>query len=230
MKKLIIGALALGSLSSFAMSKCVTKPSDNFNTPRGSQNYEAKYTNDDGSISIIKPRFSTPEGDGNSYLSQLSDLNGVCNLYGLGNYVSNSRRNFNQGSSPSIVRINSNARFSQFDSSTYNSAIESLSCAPIEGMPYPTLVVSTGIFYNDDGSATIVKPKFKINGSNSYLSELSNLNGVCNLYGFRNYVSNSRRNFNQGSSPSIVRINSNARFSQFGSSTYNSAIESLICY
>jgi hypothetical protein len=232
MKKLLVGLLALGSVSSFAMTEFEINLSESFNTLSGSKNYEAKYINDDGSISIIKPRFSNPEGNGNLYISQFSDLNGLCKLYGLGDYVSNSRRKFNQRTFGLVVRINSNARFSQFDPSLTSNAIESFSCTPVEGMPSPTLISDnhTGVFQNDDGSTTIVKPKFKINGKNSYISELSDLNGLCKLYGLGDYVSNSRKNFNQGRFGLVVRINSNARFSQFDASNSKDAIESLMCY
>ena len=128
MKKLLVGLLALGSVSSFAMTEFEINLSESFNTLSGSKNYEAKYINDDGSISIIKPRFSNPEGNGNLYISQFSDLNGLCKLYDLGDYVSNSGRTFLKRTSSLVVRINSNARFSQFDTSRANSAIKSLMC------------------------------------------------------------------------------------------------------
>ena len=232
MKKLLIGLLALGSVSSFAMTEFEINLSESFNTLNGSKNYEAKYINDDGSISIIKPRFSNPEGNGNLYISQLSDLNGLCKLYGLGDYVSNSRRTFKQRTSGLVVRIDSNARFSKFDPSLTKNAIESFSCTPVEGMPSPTLISDNhnSVFQNDDGSTTILRPKFKINGKNLYISQLSDLNGLCKLYGLGDYVSNSRRTFNERTPSLVVRINSNARFSQFDPPLLNYAVKSLMCY
>lgn len=230
MKKLLCALLALGSLSSFAMTDFEINLLENSNTFTGSENYEAKYTNDDGSISIIKPKFSNPEGNGSLYISAASDLGGLCKLYGLGRYVPNSIRALNKG--PVVmVRINSNARFSQFDYSSGISAIDRFTCEPIGGIPYPALVSDNhaGFFHNDDGSTTIVKPEFQINGSSSYISESSDLNGLCKLYGFGSYVPNSKRIFNQGP-VNIVRINSNARFSKFDYSSFIYAIKSLMCY
>jgi hypothetical protein len=231
MKKSLASLFLLSSLSAFALTEFQTQLSESQSLLQASTNYEAKDLNDDGSTYILNPKFSNPQGQGSLYISQNSDLNGLCKLYGLGNYVSNSYRTFNQGTSGSVVRINFDARFEKFDSSNNTNAISTFSCEPVGGMPNPSLISTNleGPYLNDDGSVTIVKPKFKFNGSPTYISQNSDLNGLCKLYGLGNYVTNSYRTFNQGTSGSVVRINSNARFERMDASNNTNAISSLIC-
>lgn len=241
MKPLLIFLLALFRISSFAMTDFEVNLSKEFDTFSGSRNFEERYINDDGSVSIVKPQFSNPAENKDLYISQKSNFNGLCKLYGLGSYIPNSSQSFHVDPYSSVVRINLEGHFSQFDKSQDYKAVLSFSCTSADGMPYSDLASGNylGPFYNDDGSITILKPKFKINGYDLHISEFSNLNGLCKLYGFVGYVSNSKKSFTQvesgspvkiGSAGFVVKINSEGHFSRFDSSSDNKALESLMCY
>jgi hypothetical protein len=48
-----------------------------------STNAKAITQNDDGSFTIILPKFKNPTGEGDIQISTASDMNGVCKLYGF---------------------------------------------------------------------------------------------------------------------------------------------------
>jgi hypothetical protein len=130
MKKLFLASLLLGSISSYAMTEFEQTLSENEVLLQGSKNYEAKHVNDDGSITIVKPKFSNPDGSGSLRLSVENDSNlaGICKLFGAGSYVSNSSR-YESGSG-TLVRISNNGTFERFDSASSKNALKSLICRP----------------------------------------------------------------------------------------------------
>lgn len=231
MKKILFVLLAIGSFSTFAMSDFEMGLTDDMQLFKGSKNYKAKYINDDGTISIVKPKFSNPKGSGDAYISNSSNLDGLCKLYGLGSFVKNSLTTFKLGYYGQLVRVNSDARFSNFDSSNTTNTVKSFSCNPIQAAQSSNLKSDNyrGLYFNDDGTVTLLKPRFKINGSNSYFSTESNMNGLCKLYGFGNYVHNSLSTFKLGYHGRVVKINKKARFINFNSPYNYITVKSLMC-
>ena len=129
MEKLLIASLLLGSISSYAMTEFQQTLSENEVLLQGSKNYESKHVNDDGSITIVKPKFSNPDGSGSLRLSAVkyeTNLPGICKLFGAGSYVSNST--LYESASGTLVRISNNGTFDRFDSSSSSNAIKSLIC------------------------------------------------------------------------------------------------------
>lgn len=221
----------------YAINSLETAVSGNNDMLHESKSYkfQSKYINDDGSISIIKPSFSNPTGSGALYISSNSDANGLCKLYGLGAYVHQSRNSFNVPTGKfefSLVKISDSGKFESFDDIS-GSAVASFICQPVDGMPKPARVTKNyeGLFSNDDGSITVVKPKFYVNGFNIYLSLGSDLSGVCKLYGFGAYIDKSLRHF---TTPNVytARITEHATFGWFNHSSdvnFKNSISSLLC-
>jgi hypothetical protein len=121
MNKIFLVTLILGSIVAHA------NPELEHSSSRlvESKNYEAMYVNQDLTVSIVKPMFSNPTGDGSLYLSAKSDLDGVCRLYGLSSYVANSKLNYD--ASNKSVAIDGNSKFNRFEAS-HIYAIDSLIC------------------------------------------------------------------------------------------------------
>lgn len=192
-----------------------------------SKNYDAKYVNQDLTVSIINPMFSNPTGDGAILISRKSDRNGVCKFYGLSSYVDYSFIDFNAGSERSVI-IDASSKLNKIDSEFPTYAIGTITCNPIENNPIPVSDNLRGRYINDDGSVTINTPKFMMNGQNRYISTNSDRNGVCKLYGLTSYVEYSLIDFNAGPGRSII-INASSKFSKFAPHPENYAIRSLIC-
>ena len=213
MKTLLLLTLALGSLAAHA-SKVST-------------NYEAKYLNENLTVSIVKPKFSNPSGEGALLLSVNSDYDGVCKLYGLNSYVQFSELNFNAGTGNNVV-IDSSSSFKRFESNIDQFTIGTITCNPAKNLPVPVSENYEDRFDNDDESVTIKTPQFRMNGQNLYISENSELTGVCKLYGLSSYVQNSlfRLSVDKGNS---VLVDTSSRFNNFDSNQEVYAIGSLIC-
>lgn len=129
MKRILIGLLAIGSVSSYAMTEFEQALSESSVLLRESRNYEAKHVNDDGSITIVRPKFSNPDGNGSMRLSggeSLFNRDGVCKLFGAHSFVLNSARYEEVIST--LTRISSNGTFEKFDSGYKFDALKSLIC------------------------------------------------------------------------------------------------------
>jgi hypothetical protein len=192
-----------------------------------SKNYSAKYVNQDQSISIVSPKFSDPAGSGALHLSSNSNMDGVCNLFGQGAFIPNSKVDYYARKGSSVV-INQNSQFERFDSNEYTYTIGVITCSPPNPVVVPTSENLEGRFSNDDGSTTIKNPKFKMTGSNLFISSKSDLNGVCKLYGLTAFVANSKIDYYARSGLS-VRVGAKMHFQQFDSNEASYAIGSLIC-
>jgi hypothetical protein len=231
MKKLLIGIIALGSISSYAITEFEQSLSESEIIFEESKNYQAKHLNDDGSITIFRPRFKNPNGSGNLGLSVESENNlaGICKLFGAGSYVSNS--SLFVSAQGTLVRISRNGTFEKFDSSFNKNAVESLICLPSTRAQVGPSDNAENILRNDDGLITIFKPKFSNpDGSGSLRLSIDNeynLTGICKLFGASSYVSNSVRFV--PAQRTLVRISRNGTFEKFDSSLFKNAVESLIC-
>lgn len=95
-----------------------------------SRNAESITDNNDGSITIFRPLFSDPDGNGNVRISVEDDSNlkGVCKLFGKRIYVPNSAIYEDAQSWTRLARISSNGKFDRFDKNYQKSALKSLSC------------------------------------------------------------------------------------------------------
>ena len=127
MKNLFLVALALGTSVAYANSAFEFELEHSSSLLGESKNYEAKHVNQDLTVSIVKPKFSNPTGDGALFLSATSDLSGVCKLYGLTSYVPNSKINYDASSGRSVI-IDASSKFSKFDSNSSTYAIGSIMC------------------------------------------------------------------------------------------------------
>lgn len=232
MKTLVLTISLLGSFSAFAMSEFELSLSEDVTFLQGSKNYEGKYLNDDGSMSIYKPKFSNADGNGSKYISVNSSYNGLCKLYGLGTFIPGSAKSFKQDSTDSVVKINSSGRFQEFVLSRTINAVRTFACAPITGMPRPSLVSGnhSGIFLNDDGSKTVLYPRFKMDAYIMGVSLYSNMQGLCKLYGLGSYVENSIVHMNKEVPGYVVKVNSGAQFQEFDYARDTYYIQSFMCY
>lgn len=226
MRKLLIGLVVLGSISAYAVPSFELDLESSSTILRESKNYESRHVNQDLSVSIVKPKFSNPTGDGALYLSMNSDLDGVCKLYGLKSYVQNSSTILNLSSGRS-VNINESGAFRQFDDNSRRYAIQSLACIG-DAKPVPVSDNFIGKYLNDDDSFTIKTPKFMMSGENLNISIKSDLKGVCKLYGFSSYVIGSLT-YQSLDSTVNVEISSSSRFRLFSTNNSNLVINSLMC-
>jgi hypothetical protein len=97
-----------------------------------SDNAEKILTNNDGSITIVRPKFSNPDGIGGSRLSvgeKVSNLDGICKLFGAGSYVPNSLTIESLTITGNrLVRISSNGTFERFDRNNDYKQVRTLIC------------------------------------------------------------------------------------------------------
>lgn len=200
MKTTAIILLALISSASFAAST----------------NFDSIYINDDGSVSIIGPHFKDPTGDGNRDINPDSDLNGVCKLFGYGAVIPSSMQYYD--SHRETVLINSDGRFSNFANGY---AITNLACQadmPVFKNNYGRLLT------NDDGSVTVVRPQFNMNGQTFRINPDSDLNGICRLYGMQNFINNSMKY--EDTHQATVHVNSTSKFGYYANGY---GITSMMC-
>jgi hypothetical protein len=227
MKKLLLVVWAIGATVVHANSAFEFGLDHSTFLLIGSKNYEAKHVNQDLTVSIVKPKFTNPTGEGSMYLSENSDFDGVCKLFGLASYVRFSGLLYKVGAGRSVV-IDASARFSKFDSLYSSKAISTITCNTADNKPIPVSDNFSGRYVNDDDSITIKTPKFMMNGQNFHLSKNSNLDGVCKLFGLTSYVHQSINTRNIGAGWSVA-VDASARFSKFDSLYSNYAIDSLMC-
>ena len=219
MKVLFSVTLALLSLAAFA------NPA--LESVQASRNYEARYVNEDLSVSFVNPKFSNPSGGGDIPLTLASDKDGVCRLYGLAAYVESSTTTFSARSGTGVV-IGADSRFSQFQSLRHTDGIRSIACKAEDNGPITPSTNWGAKYINDDGSVTINAPKFKMNGVDLHISLDTDKNGVCNLYGYSSYVESSATTDSIRSGKS-VSINSDSKFNKYVANKYTDVIASLMC-
>lgn len=216
-KTALIGLLALSTtLGAFASST----------------NYRDIKTNDDGTTTIVGPRFKTATGS-NSNLSGESNSDGVCRLYGFDFMVGDSKITTGDDRDKTSV-INLEGKYSgyrSYTSNSYNRIITSIVCA----RDRQALTISTRLepIQNDDGSYTILNPKmgYYNNGMISNLSAKSNINGICKYFGLERAVQNTLISTGDDREKTII-LDQNGSFSGFdiySSNAYNRIVTSVVC-
>lgn len=224
MKKLLLIFLAISSTLSFSIVK--------------SSNYQSRYFNDDGSVTIVRPTFPNPRKNENLKISVEDDSNleGVCKFFGQRKYVSNSARYVDAQNETSLIRVSVDGTFVRFESGYHKNALESLICLPVVGLDVKSSRNAENISTNDDGTVTIIKPMFSnADGTGNLKISISeennsNLDGVCRLFGQGKYVSNSVRYVDARNSSTLVVISSWGTFEKFEPGYRKNAIESLLCF
>ena len=186
--------------------------------------------NDDGSVSLIAPKFKSSRNQISFYIAKDSSTDGVCKLYDLGSYINNSLTYYRPSSYTNYVKLDFQGQFNGYIYSEETFAIHSISCKPKYGMPYPHTVSKNykDKVINNDMSVSIILPKFKIANANYSLSTKSDLNGICRLFGFRFYVSNSILKFTPNQYERLVNINHEGTFRNYEKLSMD-GVFSLIC-
>ncbi len=197
-----------------------------------SRNYDSLKLNDDGTSTIIGPKFKVATGS-NARLSGTSNTNGVCKLYGFDFMVGDSVIATGDSNSKTAV-INDRGRYSTYRSysSRYNNHyITSIVCA----RNHQALTISNRIrpSENDDGSFTLSNPTVGHydTGKVSRVSGTSNLHGVCKYYGLGAAIPATAIKSGDSNAKTVV-LNGNGGFSSFRSysSRYNNHyLVSLVC-
>jgi len=246
MKVLLIGLFTLASGSALSMSGFELEISESSHALKASRNYEDIFVNDDDSVSILNPKFSSPTGKGSLSIHP-SNLSGVCNLFGYGQAVSSSL--VKKALCPSCIGnytarsvvIDFNGKFESFDTSGYTknkNVIKFLTCEKKDF--YQGVVVSdrANFHSNDDGSTTIINPAFKINNTVYSLSSGNDLNSICTLFGYEEAISPSLLKkslcpecIGNYTARSVV-VDPSGKFESFDTSGYTknkNVIKSLIC-
>lgn len=192
-----------------------------FNNNAASTNYEAIYTNDDGSVTIINPKFSYP---GTSKgISRNSNLDGVCRLYGFDKSMGPQAMTFNEKGDVNTVHIDINGKLNSTTAQYY--PISKIACTE----NYPTYVTSRladDIQFNSDNSVTLVNPYFGNEYFKERISRMSNLDGVCKMFGFESARQLSLAS-DEKAPVGTVNINQLGRISKFNDQYY--PIATLIC-
>ena len=225
---------------SFVLSIIIAAVSASSALASPSRNYTSVVTNDDGRVTIIAPKFKSGDGE-NHWLSTTSDLNGACMLFGYPAAVSAGVQ-FGPYFDIRTIVIDSQGHFSSFlDSVGYNAEVRILSLMCETGAtPATSSRLSQPPIQNDDGTFTLMAPKFgspdsngpwSPNGNVLWLSTSSDLNGVCKLYGFRRAITAGLQTYPSQDDLTVV-IGGDSKFRSFSKQVgYRavSRISSLIC-
>jgi hypothetical protein len=213
--KVFILALALTSLTAFAQSN----------------NYAQSLLNDDGTTTIVGPRFSSSTETALP-LSASSDSNGVCRLYGFDFALGELSQT--EGDVAKTVVINGTGRFDRYisySSTAYNKTIRTIVCAKNN----QTLVSSTRVKprQNDDGTLTLLNPEtgFYLGNVISKVSAASSADGLCRYFGLGKALPNSMVSEGDSGSSLIVINNLGAAsgLTNYSSNSYNRYVKSIIC-
>lgn len=189
-----------------------------------SKSYSGVAQNNDGSTTIFKPVFRSPDGKtGIPFSAQYSELDGICRLYGYGE----AHTKVSGAIAPLTANINSQGRLSGFTG--YVNGIDLLVCDPAKDTtperPAPEKRAES-VSKNDDGSFTVYRP-YLLGPDNSKMpitSVYSDKIGVCRYFGFNGYVAHIA---SPESSVTTFDINKSGYIS--GVTTYASGIESIVC-
>jgi len=217
MKKnhLLFSALALLSFNAFSQST----------------NYASKVLNDDGTSTIVTPKFNN--ANGSSFISSSSDANGLCRLYGFDFAYGNLMITSGDVSDKTAI-INSDGKLSSwrsYSSSYNNSFVTAISC----GKNGQILTASNRIapIRNDDGTYSLVNPVVGRyhNGDISYVSSISNMNGVCSYFGLGRAIPNTTLTTGDVSGRTIIigSLGKAEAYRSYSSSYNNSYVKSVTC-
>ncbi len=181
-----------------------------------SQNYKKLIKNPDASVIIVNPLFKNVDGD--KGISRGSDLNGVCKLFGFKSSM-NSAMTHDSSKSTYTVSIGADGRLTEINSGFF--PIYEIAC-DASNVLKPQVNTEAQISLNDDGSYSILVPKF----SGKRISRGSDLNEVCRSFGFSKSV-NQAMVYDNSKSTDTVSIGSNGRMTELNSGFY--PIHILIC-
>ncbi len=185
-----------------------------------SSNYDAIYTNDDGTISIVGPHFRDPSGSANLSISPESSAIGLCTLYGQGSPVMSSMTTHEAHQNTALV--GGNTHFTNYDT---GEAITDFACeAPASNRIFPASRNYTNIALNNDGSTTIIRPQFFFSGKTLSINSNSDLDGICKLFGLKSVVAGSAQS--EAPHGQSVMIGNSVKFAGYSD---GNAITSLIC-
>lgn len=213
-KNLLLLALAITSMGAFAQSN----------------NYAQSILNDDGTTTIVSPRFSS-SAQAALPISANSDKNGVCRLYGFDFALGELAQT--EGDVNQTVVINGEGRFDRYinySSNSYNRYIKTIACAKNNQV----LSSSTRVRprQNDDGTLTLLNPEVGFYlGSVSKVSSASDPDGLCRYFGLGKALPNSVVAEGDSGTPLVVINNLGAAASlrTYSSNSYNRNVKSVIC-
>lgn len=151
-----------------------------------SQNFARKLLNIDGSVTIVGPKFSYAEGSGAiSYFE--SDNDGVCKLFGYPGAVTAVKAEEAAGGRHAVINHAGKLGYFSVTSTVYDSVI----CA--DGRVPAVSALYKDLHTNDDGSVTLVGPRFDWRGVPSAIDYFNSDNaGVCKLFGYGRAVTEIR--------------------------------------
>jgi hypothetical protein len=214
-KKVFMLALALTSLTAFAQST----------------NYAQSLINDDGTTTIVGPRFSSST-QAALPISASSDKNGVCRLYGFDFALGELAQT--EGDVQQTVVINGTGRFDRYNnysSSSYNKYIKNIACAKNNQILTSSLRIKPR--QNDDGTLTLLNPEvgFYLGNSLAKVSASSDADGLCRYFGLGKSLPNSIVAEGDSSTELIVinNLGSASSLTRYSSSSYNKYVKSVIC-
>jgi len=240
MKKLLLGSLLLGSISSYSMESFNIALSQDRELLENSKNYEAKFTNDDGSITIYRPKFSDPNGSGTNLRigeNGPASLQGICKLFGFGPYIMNSALDQPGEDRPwfpsgELVLLSAEGKYAGVESYSDHDAVESVICSPISKTKVAPSKNASSITTLDDGSVSIVEPMFSTPDGHRKVhltaKDDSGRDGICKLFGFSKHVKNSAHYDGRGTYLFVI-LSSEGKFKNFISGDNAYAIERLVC-
>jgi hypothetical protein len=175
--------------------------------------------NPDGSVTVLTPRILR----GSRVYPLAGNAKGVCQLFGFNNYLDGSHSTEDIAVAP-VVEIGADGKYK----STSNSpsfVYKELSCY-FEDKLKTNIVKSEKITENLDGSVTVFAPRI-LRGSHVY-PLAGDAKGVCQLFGFNNYLDGSHSTEDIAVAP-VVEIGADGKYKS--TSNYRTFVfKELACY
>ena len=189
-----------------------------------SHDYERMSANPDGSFSINRPKFGVPTGGKTLINSEDSDQTGVCVLYGFKRSVAVMGRSVYSGL---LAVIGADGKISALIDRGYGqTAYDTMVCTS-DGTIFASTQYGSKRM-NDDGSYTILSPRFDFDGHRLISSSRSDLTGVCKLFGYSKYLAVSVSSVE--SAGVVAYVGSDGKLAGFSNDGYGQyVINSLIC-
>lgn len=242
-KKLLLDSLKKEDYEAIITRAPDLKISRSTTTPHlgNSTNYSSIHPNEDLSVAIVQPRFK--KGNDNGYIGTTyktnvldSSLTGVCRLFGYPNHVNSLTENIVTNSYKTYI-IDENGQYARTVDTTEYRQIVLLIC---KNDNVPKVVDSKNykdLVKNDDGSYTVVEPRFRVANKNHYYGYStsedkyqSDLNAICSLYGLGAYRSNTKELINYISdSMDTIILDQNSRLKWHHRTSNIHQIRSVTC-
>lgn len=210
-----------------------------------STNYQRIEKNDDGSESIVEPRFAM--NGTHYYYSSHQDVNQVCRRFGYDSAVPHSALysstcNDAYGCKNNYgVVLGADGNFGKFipsdEADPWGEKINMVACKKA-GAP-AAASRRAEIQRNDDGSVSLLDPRFRINGTDYPFSIHQDGTAICRLFGYKEAVSGSAAysdtcNDVYGCGNYTVALGEDGKFAKFVGSIaendfQNEAVDGLSC-